>query len=466
MKGDFSRMTFDPGKQFMRVLMQQGRVQLDADWNEQVAIFWHYWRTLTQDLIGLHGGPSGAWGFEINTNNGDQDFTIGRGRYYVGGLLCENWPDGDGDVSYYNQVYYPLNKQKNKLPSFPFLVYLDVWERHVTYVEAGHIREVALGGPDTATRSQVVWQVKTWELTNDRLGKMPEWPGEGELAEDQLCEVVNEHWETAVDEWWPPSLGRLRAQTEKQNKATDPCITAPESRYRGAENQLYRVEIHKGGTANEAIYKWSRDNGSIIFPIHMANGNNILLTSLGRDNGRTLNDGDIVEIVDDAYELRHGRAARPLFKVAHVDRVDMRVTLTSLKGKDKLPDLPTYSKNDGRNPLLRRWDGYGRVKEDDEAWLTLENGIQIQFAPSRGGEAAPSYKRGDYWLIPARVATGDIEWPRETNSSPIWQPPLGIVHYYAPLAIIKSDGNGSTLSHDCRHKFDPLTKLLPGNQTL
>jgi hypothetical protein len=31
MKGDFSRMTFDPGKQFMRVLMQQGRVQPDAD---------------------------------------------------------------------------------------------------------------------------------------------------------------------------------------------------------------------------------------------------------------------------------------------------------------------------------------------------------------------------------------------------------------------------------------------------
>ena len=31
MKGDFTRNTFDPRKHFARVLMQQGRVQLDAD---------------------------------------------------------------------------------------------------------------------------------------------------------------------------------------------------------------------------------------------------------------------------------------------------------------------------------------------------------------------------------------------------------------------------------------------------
>jgi hypothetical protein len=33
MKGDFTRNTFVPSKSFSRVLMQQGRVQLDADWN-------------------------------------------------------------------------------------------------------------------------------------------------------------------------------------------------------------------------------------------------------------------------------------------------------------------------------------------------------------------------------------------------------------------------------------------------
>ena len=41
MKGDFSRETFDSVKHFSRVLQQQGRVQLDADWNEHTAIVLH-----------------------------------------------------------------------------------------------------------------------------------------------------------------------------------------------------------------------------------------------------------------------------------------------------------------------------------------------------------------------------------------------------------------------------------------
>jgi len=38
MSGDYSRKTFDPLRDFSGVLMQQGRVQLDADWNELVGI--------------------------------------------------------------------------------------------------------------------------------------------------------------------------------------------------------------------------------------------------------------------------------------------------------------------------------------------------------------------------------------------------------------------------------------------
>ena len=38
MKGDFSRNTFHQQHHFARVLMQQGRVLIDADWNEQTSI--------------------------------------------------------------------------------------------------------------------------------------------------------------------------------------------------------------------------------------------------------------------------------------------------------------------------------------------------------------------------------------------------------------------------------------------
>src|SRR5947199_309285 len=58
MKADFTRDTFNPLKHFSRVLMQQGRVQLDADWNEQTAILLYYLRNLGADLIGRHGGPA------------------------------------------------------------------------------------------------------------------------------------------------------------------------------------------------------------------------------------------------------------------------------------------------------------------------------------------------------------------------------------------------------------------------
>jgi hypothetical protein len=108
MKADFTRNTFDPQKNFLRVLMQQGRVQLDADFNEQISILLNYMQTLAADLIGPHGGPEHDCGFKIIWSQvdipkeeeepleeklkqlGQGDFLIGKGRYYVDGLLCEN----------------------------------------------------------------------------------------------------------------------------------------------------------------------------------------------------------------------------------------------------------------------------------------------------------------------------------------------------------------------------------------
>ncbi len=89
MKGDFSRESFDPDRDYSRVLLQQGRVLLDADWNEQVAILLHRLEQLTRDMIGPYGGPADDCGFEIIPEPAC-DFRIGTGRYYVRGLPCEN----------------------------------------------------------------------------------------------------------------------------------------------------------------------------------------------------------------------------------------------------------------------------------------------------------------------------------------------------------------------------------------
>ncbi|MEO8973927.1 MAG: DUF6519 domain-containing protein, partial [Ktedonobacteraceae bacterium] len=64
-KTDITRDTYKKHKNFSRVLMQQGRVQLDADWNEQTDILLHYLRRITTDIIGPHAGPSDDLGFGI-----------------------------------------------------------------------------------------------------------------------------------------------------------------------------------------------------------------------------------------------------------------------------------------------------------------------------------------------------------------------------------------------------------------
>src|SRR5580658_3674682 len=63
MKGDFSRVTFRQEKQYSRVLMQQGRVQMDADWNEQMAILAHRNEIQMADIVGASGVPAGSDSF-------------------------------------------------------------------------------------------------------------------------------------------------------------------------------------------------------------------------------------------------------------------------------------------------------------------------------------------------------------------------------------------------------------------
>ena len=89
MKGDFSRYRFDPAKHYAAVLEQQGRVQLDADANEQRAIEAHRLLTQTVDVVGATGAPRHAAGFAVSLNADNTSLLIGPGRYYVDGLLCE-----------------------------------------------------------------------------------------------------------------------------------------------------------------------------------------------------------------------------------------------------------------------------------------------------------------------------------------------------------------------------------------
>ena len=166
MKGDFSTIA-TRRNHYNRLLGQQGRVQLDSDMNEQSAIQQRLLRTLIVDLLGPAGGPQANVGFglgdwkEVDGKARQHDFVIGAGRYYVDGILVEN----DSPVAYADQPH--LTGQALLDNATSYLAYLDVWERHVTWLEDEGIREVALGGPDTCTRVQTVWQVRTFGCRQD-----------------------------------------------------------------------------------------------------------------------------------------------------------------------------------------------------------------------------------------------------------------------------------------------------------
>lgn len=444
MKGDFSRDTFDRRHRFSRVLMQQGRVLLDADWNEQTSILLHTIRTLATDLIGPHGGPGD--GFLIGCLDAEEqehgcDFTIGWGHYYVDGILCENVPsarcpsgEAPAPMTYLTQPDHPAAV---RIEDGDYLVYLDVWERHLTHLEVEHIREVALGGPDTATRARVVWQVKVVDESEC-----------GHQHDDADCASLLAALRRKVD---GPRCMRARARVTQPPE--DPCIVPPEARYRGAENQLYRVEIHAGGSAGNgaspATFKWSRDNGAIVFPIRSLQGDIVTLDTLGPDSRRTLREGDWVEFVDDDTALT-GNAGL-LARVDEVDRVRFQVMLAMPEG------VAVPAINAARHPLLRRWDqGSDALPVQEGRWLDLEDGVQVFF------EAGGAYRTGDYWLVPARTATGDVEWPVDAradgSSTPRPVAPHGSRHHYAPLArIAVRDGvmECDPEPHDCRCVFEP-----------
>jgi hypothetical protein len=97
------------------------------------------------------------------------------------------------------------------------IVYLDVWEEPVTFVEDPDIREIALGGPDTSTRQRLRQCVRV-----SQGGPMPAGDGRGH------------------------------------------GLLATEGAYTGRDNRLFRVEIEEAGELGTATFRWSNENASTI----------------------------------------------------------------------------------------------------------------------------------------------------------------------------------------------------------
>jgi len=436
MKGDFSRQTFDSKKHYRGVMMQQGRVQLDSDMNEQQSIGQYYDESQAADSIGKNGVPraySNGNGFKIGIADGGSDLSISKGHAYVDGILCEN---DEENVTFKKQPDLP----GASLPSESgiCLVYLDVWHRCINALDDPDIREKALGGPDTTTRSKTVWQVKCQRVAE-----------KGTKIE---CSSFDAAWKP-----YPAPTGKLVAKAETSPQDTGPCQMPKSSGYRSLENQLYRIEIHKGGPSDQATFKWSSENGSVEASIKSISGKIIVLDNLSRDSVLGFDTSHWVEIVTDKTELATDPSGQPssLARPTFIHPSKPEITVNA--------DQPAVSSD--LHPKMRRWD-QDLTKGDADGiplnsgtWHDIEYGIKVKFD-------AGTYYSGDYWLIPARTAvtseTGSIEWPLDdTGKEPSSEPCHGIKHHYCPLALADFDGTVFALlqDSDCRQIFPPLTDI-------
>lgn len=451
MGGDYTRWTFDPAKDYAEVFKQQGRVDLDADWNELVEIVNRRWRAETIDIIGRAVVPeSTPHAFQI-TPTGPGQFSIGVGRMYVDGLLAEchgiaqGVPPttfdaslgeivGNAPVPFNSQPYCP---NPSPLPSgagVTDLIYLDVWSREITAIQAPHIREKALGGPDTATRMQTVWQVKIL-------------PNVGQVG----CGSDIPQWDALT----APSAGRLTTSTIVPTPSSDPCILSPTGGYRGLENRLYRVEVHVAGTvggAAHAQFKWSRDNASLVSPVTAISApggptSTLTLKTLGRDQVLRFQANDWVEILDDYSEFA-GTAGFLTQITAPPIQANRMITVN--------PPIPAGMfdpTKPHRHTRVRRWDQTitpgGDVNANGLIPVTaaatdIEDGIQVTFNDNPvGGQL----NVGDYWLFDARTADGSVGPPHQA-------PPRGILHHYARLGFITWTAASGT-PVDCRTLWPP-----------
>lgn len=77
-------------------------------------------------------------------------------------------------------------------------------------------------------------------------------PDESNIPNDISKVDIDSSWRDWEAKWQPANRGKLKAKAKDEpDPDTRPCIISPEARYRGAENQLYRVEIHGNGSARD-----------------------------------------------------------------------------------------------------------------------------------------------------------------------------------------------------------------------
>ena len=248
----------------------------------------------------------------------------------------------------------------------------------------------------------------------------------------------------------------LAARAEPQLAPASLCEIAATAGYRRLENQLYRVEVHDGRrepdvqvVARERLGRLcsrERQRRQRAAADDRARSPRAAATPTSTSRCTTASSWSTTTPSSSV-------APAQLFEYLNDGNDELELVLAGVPvgharpGSGAPPDPAPLG-----SPADRAGDNVLPIVEG--TWIELEEGVQVRFAP--GG----TYRPGDYWQIPARTITADVEWPRNDDGDPLARPPAGIADAYCRLGIVEVGADGSiTVVADCRKLFPPLTAI-------
>ena len=307
------------------------------------------------------------------------NLSIEPGRCYVNGILCEL----EARASYAHQ---PDGGADERLAPGSYLIYLDAWQRHVSALEAPAIREVALGGPDTATRARTIAQVRALPLP-------------ASSPSDWNCASTIAAWDALVNAPRPRARGARRAAACGRQPVRDrrdrglPAPGEPALPRRGArrrrEPDLQMVARERlgrlcGRRASASTRRCSRPPCG--WPRAAATP-----TSTSR---RTI----ASSCVDDDAELHSARRA-PSSSTSTTATTNSSWCSAGVPERRDRPGSVAPSDAAALGPQARRSPARTRCPSSKAPGSSSRTACRCASTP--GG----AYRPGDYWQIPARTIT-------------------------------------------------------------
>jgi hypothetical protein len=475
MPADLARVSFDRKRKWRGLVAQQGRVTLEADWNEAASIDHEHDRRVALEAIGRAGTPDGGYVLtpvrltDSPPTGNLGDFTIGRGTVYVGGQRL----DLDDPIAYSAQPDW-LNHSTDRLwidptaavppvstpsstppaPSFE-LVYLLASEQEVSAVEDPALADVALGGPDTMGRQRILQHVVrqpspsgtcdgSWTAFTDAL------PTSG-LRFDTSSMMIE-------------SATKLQVSFPEIPTAPSLCQPVATGGYLGAENQMIRVMV-TGVDASSGVPSivWGFDDASFLYRITKtaydatAQTTTLTLASSPPDCFHFPAAGQAVEVLRAAAALTttdYIAAPTGIVSALTTPFDNTRKTLT-IAGQ-----LPADYASTATTPqlYLRVWQAQTTVPAlstpSGPALYSVEldaTGVAITLTSTTG-----VFHPGDYWRFALRPIKPAVVYPARIGQAP--QPPDGPRTWACPLAVLTwKDGNPTVSS--CVKPFVSLVEL-------